>query len=104
MGNHPVSRQAFEQVTMTPSPGIKTATFLPYMRDVTACEQTLQELNLMWRLIDASAKMNCPFEAKTILSSLAAARSGFTALETALVSTLVCCRTPAASAHRSTRS
>lgn len=74
---------------MTIAPSIKTATFLPYMRDVATCEQTLQELNLMWRLIDASAKMNCPFEAKTILSSLAAARSGFSALETALISTLV---------------
>ena len=74
---------------MTPTPHIDTATFLPYMRDVAGYEQTLQELGLMWRLIDASARMNCPAEVKTILSSLAATRNGFSALETALVSTLV---------------
>ena len=67
----------------------QTTAFLPYMRDVSACEQALQELNLMWRLIDASAKMNCPGEAKTILSTLATTRSGFSALEQALVATLV---------------
>lgn len=74
---------------MTLATRIDTATFLPYMRDVAGYEQTLQELGLMWRLIDASARMNCPAEAKTILSSLAATRNGFSALESALVSTLV---------------
>ena len=74
---------------MTLATPIETATFLSYMRDVAGYEQTLQELGLMWRLIDASARMNCPAEAKTILSSLAATRSGFSALESALVSTLV---------------
>ena len=73
---------------MTLATRIDTATFLPYMRDVAGYEQTLQELGLMWRLIDASARMNCPAEAKTILSSLATTRNGFSALESALVSTL----------------
>ena len=39
-------------------------TFLPYMRDVIRCEQSPHELNLIWRMIEASAKMNCPLEAK----------------------------------------
>ncbi|WP_245200421.1 chemotaxis protein CheW [Herbaspirillum sp. LeCh32-8] len=59
------------------------------MRDVAKCEQSLQELNLMWRVIEASAKMNCPVEAKTILPTMAATRSGFSRLERELVSSLV---------------
>lgn len=66
-----------------------TETFLPYMRDVARCEQSLQELNLMWRIIEASAKMNCPSEAKSILPTMAATRSGFSRLEHELVSSLV---------------
>ncbi|MBV8123623.1 MAG: hypothetical protein JO370_06035, partial [Paucibacter sp.] len=66
-----------------------TETFLPYMRDVAKCEQSLQELNLMWRIIEASAKMNCPVEAKSILPTMAATRSGFSRLEHELVSSLV---------------
>ena len=68
---------------------IPTETFLPYMRDVTRCEQSLQELNLMWRVIEASAKMNCPTEAKTILPTMAATRTGFSRLERELVASLV---------------
>lgn len=64
-------------------------TFLPYMRDVVRCEQSLRELNLMWRMIEASAKMNCPSEAKTILPTMAATRAGFNRLEQELVSSLV---------------
>ncbi|MGH8807324.1 MAG: chemotaxis protein CheW [Noviherbaspirillum sp.] len=64
-------------------------TFLPYMRDVVRCEQSLRELNLMWRMIEASAKMNCPVEAKTILPTMAATRAGFNRLEQELVSSLV---------------
>ncbi|MES2830896.1 MAG: chemotaxis protein CheW [Pseudomonadota bacterium] len=74
---------------MPKPPMLHTDAFLPYMRDVSMCEQTLQELNLMWRLIDASARMNCPSEARSILSTLAATRTGFSALERALVATLV---------------
>jgi chemotaxis signal transduction protein len=68
---------------------LQIATFLPYMRDVSRCEQSLRELNLMWRMIEASAKMNCPVEAKTILPTMAATRSGFNRLEQELVTSLV---------------
>ncbi|MGV3740854.1 MAG: chemotaxis protein CheW [Burkholderiaceae bacterium] len=64
-------------------------TFLPYMRDVIRCEQSLHELSLMWRMIEASAKMNCPAEAKSILPTMAATRSGFDRLEQELVHSLV---------------
>ncbi len=74
---------------MTQHMAIQTETFLPYMRDVTKCEQSLQELNLMWRVIEASAKMNCPSEAKTILPTMAATRTGFSRLERELVISLV---------------
>jgi chemotaxis signal transduction protein len=74
---------------MTEHVAIQTETFLPYMRDVTKCEQSLQELNLMWRVIEASAKMNCPGEAKTILPTMAATRTGFSRLERELVISLV---------------
>ncbi|RJG02467.1 chemotaxis protein CheW [Noviherbaspirillum sedimenti] len=63
--------------------------FLPYMRDVIRCEQSLHELNLMWRMIESSAKMNCPTEAKTILPTMAATRAGFNRLEQELVTSLV---------------
>lgn len=64
-------------------------TFLPYMRDVIRCEGALHELNLMWRLIESSAKMNCPDEAQAILPTMAATREGFNRLEHELVSSLV---------------
>ena len=63
--------------------------FLPYMRDVVYCQQSLHELNLMWRIIESSAKMNCPLEAKSILPTMAATRSGFNRLEKELVLSLV---------------
>jgi chemotaxis signal transduction protein len=62
--------------------------FLPYMRDVGQCERSLQELNLMWRMIEASAKMTCPDESKAILPAMAATRRGFAELESELVSSL----------------
>ena len=43
----------------------------------------------MWRMIEASAKMNCPVEAKAILPTMAATRAGFNRLEQELVSSLV---------------
>ena len=64
-------------------------TYLPYMRDVIRCEQSLHELNLMWRMIESSAKMNCPLEARTILPTMAATREGFNRLEQELVASLV---------------
>ncbi|MFN7196041.1 MAG: chemotaxis protein CheW [Hylemonella sp.] len=70
-------------------PRLAIDTFLPYMRDVVRCEQSLRELNLMWRMIESSAKMNCPQEAHTILPIMAATREGFARLETELVDSLV---------------
>ncbi|OIR17611.1 CheW-like domain protein [mine drainage metagenome] len=63
--------------------------FLPYMRDVIRCEQSLHELNLMWRIIESSAKMNCPVEAKSILPTMAKTRESFSRLESELVLSLV---------------
>ena len=68
---------------------IQLDNFLPYMRDVIRCEQSLHELNLMWRMIESSAKMNCPTEAKSILPTMAATRAGFNRLEKELVLSLV---------------
>jgi chemotaxis signal transduction protein len=76
------------KVTPTTSP-LHTDTFLPYMRDVTRCEQSLRELNQMWRMIESSAKMSCPQEAQTILPIMATTRAGFTRLEQELVTNLV---------------
>jgi chemotaxis signal transduction protein len=63
--------------------------FMPYMRDVSRCERSLQDLNLMWRLIESSAKMNCPEEARTILPTMAATRKQFSQLERELVASLI---------------
>jgi chemotaxis signal transduction protein len=68
---------------------MQTENFLPHMRDVIRCEKALHELNLMWRMIESSAKMNCPEEAMTILPTMAATREGFTRLEHELVNSLV---------------
>lgn len=73
---------------MNATPALQTDTFLPYMRDVTRCEQSLRELNQMWRMIESSAKMNCPQEAQTILPIMAATRAGFTRLERELVNSM----------------
>lgn len=63
--------------------------FLPHMSDVARCEQSLRELNQMWRLIESSAKMNCPAEARLLLPAMVATRTGFAHLEQALVANLV---------------
>ncbi len=63
--------------------------FLPHMRDVARCEESLRELNLMWRVIEATAKMNCPDEAHSLLPMMAATRQGFQRLEKELVASLV---------------
>jgi chemotaxis signal transduction protein len=73
----------------TTTPRLQTDTYLPYMRDVIRCEQSLRELNQMWRMIESSAKMNCPQEAQTILPIMAATRDGFSRLEHELVDSLV---------------
>jgi len=53
---------------------------LPYMRNVIHCEEFLHELNLMWRIIESSAKMNCPVEVKAILPTMASTLVGFNRL------------------------
>ena len=68
---------------------LHTDAFIPYMRNVTRCEASLRELNLMWRLIESSAKMNCPQEAHAILPMMAATRAGFEQLEQDLVHSMV---------------
>lgn len=66
-----------------------TDIFLPHMPDVARCELSLRELNQMWRLIESSAKMNCPSEARLLLPAMVATRTGFAHLEQALVANLV---------------
>ncbi|HEU4777296.1 MAG TPA: chemotaxis protein CheW, partial [Telluria sp.] len=73
---------------MNMNPAFPVARFLPYMPDVGKCERSLHELNLMWRMIEASAKMNCPAEAQTILPTVMATREGFSQLEEELVASL----------------
>lgn len=74
---------------MKPLNTYQTESFLPYMRDVIRCEQSLHELNLMWRIIESSAKINCSEEARTILPTLAQTRQSFNRLERELVTSLV---------------
>jgi chemotaxis signal transduction protein len=74
---------------MPTPPKFDTDTYIPYMRDVVRCEQSLSELNMMWRMIESSAKMSCPVEAAAILPTMAATRDGFKQLERELVQSLV---------------
>lgn len=64
-------------------------TFLPYMPDVARCQGALHELHQTWRLIEASAKMNCPSEARLLLPAVIATRTDLAQLEEALVCNLV---------------
>jgi len=59
------------------------------MPDVGRCELSLRELNQMWQLIESSAKMNCPAEARLLLPAMVATRTGFAQLERALIANLV---------------
>ncbi|MCO8247627.1 chemotaxis protein CheW [Comamonas thiooxydans] len=68
---------------------LQTDVFIPHMRQVGRCESSLRELNLMWRLIESSAKMNCPQEAQALLPMMAATRGGFERLEQELVQSMV---------------
>lgn len=74
---------------MKTSPAASSDTFLPYMPDVARCELSLRELNQMWQLIESSAKMNCPAEARLLLPAMVATRTGFAQLERALIANLV---------------
>lgn len=62
--------------------------FLPYMRDVMRCEQSMQGLNQLWRMIESTARMNCPAEAQTILPTMAATRDNLNRLEQELIASL----------------
>ena len=62
---------------------------LGHMRDVIRCESALRELNLVWRFIEMSARMNCPEESERLLPMMASTRAGFEALQTDLVASLV---------------
>ncbi|HWW69840.1 MAG TPA: chemotaxis protein CheW [Duganella sp.] len=74
---------------MKPPQAASADTFLPYMPDVARCELSLRELNQMWQLIESSAKMNCPAEARLLLPAMVATRTGFAQLERALIANLV---------------
>ncbi|WP_050478311.1 chemotaxis protein CheW [Herbaspirillum rhizosphaerae] len=68
---------------------LPTAEFLRYMPDVALCERSLRELNFAWRLIESTAKMVCPVEAKSILPTMKVTREGFNNLEQRLIANLV---------------
>jgi chemotaxis signal transduction protein len=73
---------------MNPSISFDVDTCLPYMRDVIHCERALHDLNMMWRMVESSARMNCADEARAILPIMAATRTGFGKLEKELVASL----------------
>ena len=64
-------------------------TFLPSMQDVMRRQAALHELHQTWRLIEASAKMNCPVEARLLLPAVLATRTGLVQLEHDLVANMV---------------
>jgi chemotaxis signal transduction protein len=64
-------------------------TLLSYMPDVGQCARALVDLNATWRMIEASARLQCSDDTALILPTLGAARSGFSALEESLVKSLV---------------
>lgn len=80
------------------------ARLLPYMPDVGQCERSLHELNMMWRLIEASAKMNCPAEASMIMPTVMATRAGFGQLQEELVTSLAREKTNTVLAEMATKS
>ena len=65
------------------------AAFLPTMQDVMRRQSALHELHQNWRLIEASAKMNCPIEARLLLPAVLATRTGLVQLERDLVANMV---------------
>ncbi|MCD2519161.1 chemotaxis protein CheW [Massilia sp. G4R7] len=64
-------------------------TFLAYMPDVMRRQAALHELHQSWRLIEASAKMNCPAEARLLLPAVQATRTDLVQLERDLVANMV---------------
>jgi chemotaxis signal transduction protein len=89
---------------MNPTPAFPVSRLLPYMPDVGKCERSLHELNMMWRMIEASAKMNCPAEASMILPTVMATRAGFSQLEEELVTSLAREKTHTVLAEMATKS
>jgi chemotaxis signal transduction protein len=77
------------RVAMNDKNSFPVDSWLPHMRDVGKCERSLSELDLRWRMIESSAQMNCPLEARSILPVMAATRSRFSRLEGQLVVNLV---------------
>lgn len=65
------------------------ASFLPYMPDVAQRQAALHELHQTWRLIEASARMNCPAEARLLLPAVLATRTDLVQLERDLVANMV---------------
>ncbi|MES2207983.1 MAG: chemotaxis protein CheW [Pseudomonadota bacterium] len=63
--------------------------FLNYMPTVQKCQDDLSELNFIWRHIESTTKMICPFEAKTILPIMNYTRKGFNSLEEKLINNLI---------------
>ena len=63
--------------------------FLPHMIDVIRCKDSLNDLNLMWRILESSAKINCSSEASSLLPSMSKTRENFHSLEKELVLSLV---------------
>jgi chemotaxis signal transduction protein len=67
----------------------QTEEFLRHMPAVVDCERSLRELSVAWRLIESTAKMVCPTEAKSILPTIKVTREGFNQLEKRLIANLV---------------
>ncbi|VXB04411.1 chemotaxis protein CheW [Massilia sp. 9I] len=74
--NHEANKQAVD-------------TLLPYMPDVVQRQAALHELHQTWRLIEASAKMNCPSEARLLLPAVLATRTDLVQLERDLIANMV---------------
>lgn len=77
--------------------------FLPYMPDVDQCARSLVELNTTWRMLESLARLQGNAGTAMILPTLAAARSGFNALEQDLVKSLVAEKLATAMAVLSTK-
>ncbi|MBL6751833.1 MAG: cache domain-containing protein [Nevskia sp.] len=58
------------------------------MRNVARCEKAMGDLEFTWHLIETTAKMICPVEAKNILPTMSATREEFARLEQRLVAVL----------------
>ena len=55
----------------------KLERLIPAMRNVARCEKAMGDLEFTWHLIETTAKMICPVEAKNILPTMSATREEF---------------------------